>query len=186
MAIRGRMARRWPCDAVARRVTCEMEHGPSIIICILSPIVDVGTINGTSANGGRPWCCCTHRCGSGASGARCVHVHGSPFCTDDWPIVSTGGTIEIIASHSRVLVEISGRSFRLIIAPPLYSIRLIALSLSSSRQFHLYTHIYIYIFQNKIIIYFDSTLRNREGVRFEMLEGLNREKRRLSRKGDNG
>ena len=39
---------------------------------------------------------------------------------------------------------------------------------------------------NKIIIYFDSTLRNREGVRFEMLEGLNREKRRLSRKGDNG
>lgn len=151
MAIRGRMARRWPCDAVARRVTCEMEHGPSIIICILSPIVDVGTINGTSAKRGRPWCCCTHRCGSGASGARCVHVHGSPFCTDDWPIVSTGGTIEIIASHSRVLVEISGRSFRLIIAPPLYSIRLIALSLSSSRQFHLYTHIYIYFIRIKLL-----------------------------------
>lgn len=47
-----RMARRWPCDAVARCVTCEMEHGPSVIICILSPIVDVGTINGTSAKRG--------------------------------------------------------------------------------------------------------------------------------------
>lgn len=106
------MSRRWPCDAVTRCVTCEMEHGPSIIICILSPIFDVGTINVQPARAQnvesalmqRRLRCTACMCIAHPSDVWIVPLHPRHprFTTDDWSIVSTSRTIEIIASHSRV------------------------------------------------------------------------------------
>lgn len=137
---------------------------------------------------------CTHRCGSGASGARCVHVHSSPSARMTGPSFRPAGqsrSLHRIPVHRR-LVEISGRSFRLIIALDVRSslFRPINRSLPSPPPLERISPIHrlpsFYLSNHTLIDDNSPPFRNRkEGVRFEGLNGKNGVID-YNNKGDNG